>query len=238
MDSQQDASAGLSRTVALPSDPAPPRPILATDQAVAQWPTTPGFRGFWGWTTRRCDSIKGRPILTGPSGVPVSSFAHLQPTCTHPQAIDSWLDLLDQMTAWVQDAPPQPQSSQRFGNLAFRDYSKLVEQRVPPLVDAFEGAPSQLSGQIIPLLINSTAFGHPTRLDYGTGHELAFVLALWCSVVSGWIGGEDKEDQEDQLVLRVFPRYLELVTLLQKTYRLEPAGSHGVWGLDDYCFFP
>ncbi len=84
------------------------------------------------------------------------------------------------------------------------------------------------------------------------------MLALWCCVASGWIG---EEDEEDELILRVFPRsvetlplvepsfpadtelmrygrYLDLATLLQKTYRLEPAGSHGVWGLDDYCFFP
>lgn len=80
-------------------------------------------------------------------------------------------------------------------------------------------------------MINSNAFGHATRLDYGTGHELAFVLGLWCCVVSGWVGGQGKarddeddiepgmegnqdeeddddheENQEDGLILRVFAR--------------------------------
>ncbi|BEJ12469.1 hypothetical protein CspHIS471_0209290 [Cutaneotrichosporon sp. HIS471] len=216
------ALAGLADAVVLPSNPAPPAPVLTTEDAVHAWPATPGYRGFIDWLRVRCERIRGRPIVDGPPAYDGAS-----------ETTTTFLRLLDAMVDWVDEVPPFPQENQRFGNRAFRDYIGLVEKRLPSYLPT--SLPPYLLDQLLPLLLQSHAFGHPTRLDYGTGHELAFILGLWTCVVSGWAGDADAQDQ---LVLRVFPRYLDLTTKLQATYRLEPAGSHGVWGLDDFAFLP
>uniref|UniRef100_A0A673TGI9 Serine/threonine-protein phosphatase 2A activator n=1 Tax=Suricata suricatta TaxID=37032 RepID=A0A673TGI9_SURSU len=76
--------------------------------------------------------------------------------------------------------------------------------------------------------------GNSTRIDYGTGHEAAFAAFLCCLCKIGVL----RVDDQIAIVFRVFNRYLEVMRKLQKTYRMEPAGSQGVWGLDDFQFLP
>lgn len=51
-------------------------------------------------------------------------------------------------------------------------------------------------------------------------------------------GGILEEKDNVSCALRLFNTYLIFVRRLQKTYRMEPAGSQGVWSLDDYQFVP
>lgn len=78
------------------------------------------------------------------------------------------------------------------------------------------------------------SFGNATRVDYGTGHELAFVMFLCCLFKINILMEEDNV----ACALTLFNNYLLLVRRLQLTYRMEPAGSQGVWSLDDYQFVP
>lgn len=43
-----------------------------------------------------------------------------------------------------------------------------------------------------------------------------------------------QESDFQGLILKVFAGYLAVCRHLQSVYWLEPAGSHGVWSLDDY----
>lgn len=79
-----------------------------------------------------------------------------------------------------------------------------------------------------------TAFGSFVRMDYGTGHETSFAVFLLCLTLIRFLNFNSEEARD--VVLIVFVRYLRLCWRLQDVYRLEPAGSHGVWGLDDSHF--
>ncbi len=80
------------------------------------------------------------------------------------------------------------------------------------------------------------SFGEPTRLDYGTGHETTF--AMWLFSVLSITSAINNKKILFECVEKIFPLYFNVCTRLQRTYMLEPAGSHGVWSLDDYFFLP
>ena len=140
--------------------------------------------------------------------------------------------VLGKMNGWIDEIPPIDQPM-RYGNKAFRNWADRAEAEVPKLVE--EMLPEALrpaAPEVWPYLLGS--IGDKTRIDYGTGHEQMFICFL---VVLARLTFFSKADAE-VLALHVFREYLALVRRLQLTYRLEPAGSHGCWSLDDYQFLP
>jgi len=146
--------------------------------------------------------------------------------------VDNLLELLITLEKWLEEIPPIDQP-QRFGNKAFRTwFDKLKENAETLLTNCLPQNFNTCVPEISIYLIESV--GNSTRIDYGTGHELSFVAFLCCLCKIGAL----VEDDYPAIVLKVFDRYLNLMRLVQHTYRMEPAGSHGVWSLDDYQFLP
>lgn len=132
----------------------------------------------------------------------------------------------------VDETPPLDQP-QRFGNKAYREWFDKMKTQSFALLE--EALPVEFHPALIEITTYFTeSFGNQTRIDYGTGHELSFIMFL-CALYKIHAL---KESDNLHTGLKIFNSYLMFVRRLQLTYRMEPAGSHGVWSLDDYQYVP
>jgi len=160
----------------------------------------------------------------------------LSAACEISETTTALVTILDTMDTWVDEIPPA-EHTLRYGNPSFRLWFAQLKKEASTLVASVLPPPlntrSDVLAELVPYLIDS--FGNETRIDYGTGHETTFIAFLFCLARLGVV---TPEQDSIALVSKVFNRYVRLMRRIQTTYWLEPAGSHGVWGLDDYQFFP
>lgn len=142
------------------------------------------------------------------------------------------LKILDEAEELVSKAPPNEQGGSRFGNKAFRGLLDLVKEKSQEWHRQLGLDNDEAIAELSTYLCQS--FGNGNRIDYGSGHELNFMIWLLGLYQLRLLSRPDFKP----VVLRIFKRYLSLMQVIQMTYYLEPAGSHGVWGLDDYQFLP
>jgi hypothetical protein len=168
---------------------------------------------------------------------------------------------LRQMITWVDEFPATNPESARFGNPAFRQWhARLLERSnaiITNILEARDGKltveeASQRGWDAAAGLLESKedtsiqqvscylqdSFGHAIRLDYGTGHESSFLVFLMVLSKVKCLGEPPSLPTLRAVTLSIFNQYLQVTRRLQTDYRLEPAGSHGVWGLDDYHCLP
>ncbi|KAI7866847.1 Phosphotyrosyl phosphatase activator [Spinellus fusiger] len=193
----------------------PPVKRIITKEHLEDFLVSDAYTLFIDYILRLNESVKGQKI----EDMSVSeNVSHI-------------LILLDTLSQWVTDIPPVENEKSRFGNPSFRVFYDKVQQNIEdlmrPLIKEKEAV--EEVGQY---LLDS--FGNRRRIDYGTGHEANFMVWLLCLEKLNLLNQED----DKAVVLCVFVKYIDLMRKLQFEYWLEPAGSHGVWGLDDYHFLP
>ncbi|ORY03355.1 putative serine/threonine-protein phosphatase 2A activator [Basidiobolus meristosporus CBS 931.73] len=192
----------------------PTRQIL-TPEDLARFLESDCYEEYLGFIIALNEQVVGKPTRTD---------CHISPV------VEKLLNIIKRLSDWVDEIQPVHNEQSRFGNPAFRTwYDRVAENASDLLKDV---VPEEAIPEVSKYLVES--FGNHRRIDYGTGHEANFIAWMLCIKKLNLIHEEDYA----ALVLKLFYGYIDLMRKLQFAYWLEPAGSHGVWGLDDYHFLP
>lgn len=151
------------------------------------------------------------------------------------ESISSTMTLLKHINQLINNHPVlEDSNSSRFGKVEFRDFYDEESRQSKELISS--AFPSLSKEQVEQLSIYlDESWGNKRRIDYGSGHELNFICFLYGLYKYKVY---DLATDATNLVLKVFIKYLDTMRVIETKYWLEPAGSHGVWGLDDYHFLP
>ena len=154
---------------------------------------------------------------------------------------------------------PKWAATLRFGHVAFRDWYDGMKDQCKEFIfkELTPESDTQLKEELQAYLTES--FGNRMRIDYGTGHELNFILfSMGLMHLMDIKSNPDSQtiDSGDKLsvspdtlksrvdkygwdILALYAHdYLRLCRNIQKKFRLEPAGSRGVYNMDDFQFLP
>jgi serine/threonine-protein phosphatase 2A activator len=193
---------------------------IKTPQDMLAWQNSSTHMDLCNFILSICDAI---PLKKVSDDFPKSKASH------------ALVAMLHKLSAWLEEFPPL-QQQMRYGNKAFCQWHEKLKEEVEGLLlevlPEQQGQPHPAIIELAPYLIDS--FGNATRIDYGSGHECTFVAFLLCLQKLDVLTPDDMT----AVGLFIFVEYMQLMRQIQQLYFLEPAGSHGVWGLDDYHFLP
>lgn len=189
---------------------------VKTFDDVQLWLKSQAYSEILGFLTALNNSVKGK------------SYKYSYEVCERMQSIVS---LFKHIREDIDQIPLE--NDQRFGNKAFRVLGERIIQKSDQWIRDI--LPDDLKGAVVELKAYfDESFGSFGRVDYGTGHEINFLAFCCCLYKIGYFSTDDYVAN----VFFLFREYLNLMRKIQIWYKLEPAGSHGVWGLDDYQFLP
>lgn len=94
-----------------------------------------------------------------------------------PSAVAGMGALLAALGDLIAEVPPGPTTVGRYGNAAFREWHARASRALPDLVRHVGVADDADVAEVVDLL--SLCWGNTTRLDYGSGHEAAFLVVLF-----------------------------------------------------------
>lgn len=184
---------------------------------LAKWKKSQAYSDYMGFVRMMNNAVKSKTL---------TDSCNISETC---HKLIKMIDIIDE---WAKEIPPLEQP-QRFGNMAFRTWHTKLKENAETLIkdvlpDSCKDASLELKAYV------TEGFGNYTRIDYGTGHEMNYAAFLCCLFKLRVLTEADSV----AVVHHVFNRYLKFMRYLQMRYRMEPAGSQGVWGLDDFQFLP